>query len=397
MSPSRVCILSLAYAPFVGGAEVAISEITKRLSGRMQFFCFTHRFDAVWPSEELRDGVRVFRLGSGTGSYYRQRAQKLFYPFRAWRAMERLHRTQPFDLVWLVMASYGTLAALLFKLRHPTVPLLLTLQEGDSEAHILRRVGIFYSLWRLIFRYADHIQTISNYLALFAKRHGAPRSGAITVVPNGVTRVESKKLKVKRTNERIIISTSRLVYKNGIDMLVRAVAILARDVRAGYYPKFPSFQLRLVGDGPDRLRLRKLAAQLGVAEMIEFVGAVLPDAIPQHLARATLFVRPSRSEGLGSSFLEAMAMGVPIIGTRVGGIPDFLKDPESVGVDQATGIFVAVDDPRGLAAKIAWCFDHPALLVRIAKNGQRLVARDYQWDDIAERMWNIMEKLITRR
>ena len=202
----NICILSLAYRPFVGGAEVATHEIAKRLSRHAHFTCITHRFDAAWPSEETLDGVSVVRVGSGRGSYYGQRAQKLLYPFRAWRAMERIHATQPFSLVWLVMASYGTLAALLFKLRHPDVPLLLTLQEGDSEDYILRRVGVFYPIWQFIFRYADHIQTISRYLVAFAKRHGA--RCPITVVPNGVSLMKSEKLKMKNVRlgkEKIII------------------------------------------------------------------------------------------------------------------------------------------------------------------------------------------------
>ncbi len=101
----RICILSLAYAPFVGGAEVATHEIAKRLMDRANFTCLTHRFDAAWPSEEVRDGIRVVRLGSGIGSLYAQRMQKTLYPFFAWREMERRHREQPFDLIWLVMAA----------------------------------------------------------------------------------------------------------------------------------------------------------------------------------------------------------------------------------------------------------------------------------------------------
>ncbi len=391
----HICILSLAYVPLIGGAEVATNEIVNRLSKRANFTCITHRFAATWASEETMGGVRVVRVGRGSGSLYAQRLQKMLYPFFAWREMERRHREQPFDLVWLIMASYGTLAALLFKLRHPRVPLLLTLQEGDPESYILRRVGIFYPLWQLIFRYADHVQTISNYLATFAKRHGA--RGAITVVPNGVEIVKRETRNVKRNKkEKIIISTSRLVYKNGIDTLIRAMAILLRDARAGYYPKFPLVRLQLVGDGPDRVPLQKLAAQLGVTDLVEFVGAVPPGVVPQYLARAALFVRPSRSEGLGSSFLEAMGAGVPVIGTAVGGIPDFLKDPLLVGSEHATGIAVAVDNPRDLAQKIAWCLRERTLVATIAANGRRLIERDYQWDDIANRIWKIMDELVKR-
>ena len=170
----HVAIFSLAYNPFVGGAEVAVKEITDRLKDNFRFDCFTHRFDRAWDSHELLGGTMVHRLGEGGDgkeSYYRQPFQKIRYVFRAWRAAEVMHKKDPFAIIWAIMASYGGFAALLFKLRHPRIPLLLTLQEGDSEAHILKRVGVWYPFWKLLFRKANGIQAISNYLADFAARH----------------------------------------------------------------------------------------------------------------------------------------------------------------------------------------------------------------------------------
>jgi len=97
-------------------------------------------------------------------------------------------------------------------------------------------------------------------------------------------------------------------------------------------------------------------------------------------------VRPSRSEGLGVSFLEAMAAGLPIIGTPVGGIPDFLKDGE-------TGLFTKVDDPEDLAKKIELLFSDEALRQKLVRNGRKLVEEKYQWSKIARDMGKIFKEL----
>jgi glycosyltransferase involved in cell wall biosynthesis len=375
-----VAVFSLAYRPFVGGAEIAVEEIMRRIPER-QFICFTHRFDASWFVAEKGENWRVIRVGRGRGGYYAQRWAKLTYIWRAWRAAEKLHRQESFIAVWGIMAAYGGMAALLFKLRHPRVPLLLTLQEGDAEEHILRRVGVLYPLWRMVFSRADRIQAISHYLADFARRHGA--TCPIDVVPNGVdiTKFQDQKLKNKKANrkEKIIITTSRLVRKNGVDILIRALAELSEE----YY-------LRIVGDGPERGALETLATSLGITERVSFIGQVPPDAIPNELKNADIFVRPSRSEGLGSSFLEAMAVGLPVIGTRVGGIPDFLKDGE-------TGFFADIESPEDVALQIGRVFSEKGLHERMGKRGKLLVAERYDWECIAFDMEETLRKLLRVR
>lgn len=394
----RVAIFSLAYEPFQGGAELAVKEITNRLRDEFRFDCFTHKFDKEWSANELLGDVMVHRVGKGgeKGDYYGHPWQKIAYVFRAWRSAEAAHREGAFQLVWAIMASYGGIAALLFKLRHPWVPLLLTLQEGDSEEHILKRVGIFYPLWRMLFKRANVIHVISNYLKDFARRHGA--ICPIVVIPNGVSlahirhqklKIKKKEGKLKSQKEIIIITTSRLVHKNGIDILIRAMAELTN---AGTR----SYRLRIVGGGPDEKQLKTLAAKLNLAGRIEFLGQVAPERVPELLQGADMFVRPSRSEGLGSSFLEAMSLGVPVIGTRVGGIPDFLKDPGLVGVKDCTGLFAKVNDPKDLAERITLLAESALLRAAIIKNAKKLVERHYQWDGIAEQMHEVFEQLLRR-
>ena len=400
----HIAIFSLAYHPFFGGAEVAIKEITDHLLGKIfSFTCFTFRFDEHWPREEGIGNARVIRVGRSfvaagvTKNYYGHHIKKILGVFSLWLAAEKEHRHQPFSVIWAIMASYGGLAALFFKLCHPKIPLLLTLQEGDSESHILSRVSIFYPIWRLIFTKADRIQVISNYLADFARRHGA--KCPIEVVPNGVNlekfgavnvrnvgsaeRVKNNS-NIQHRTSRTIITTSRLVLKNGVDILIRGFSELIQNFKL----QTSNFKLVIIGDGPERAKLEKLAADLGISDCVEFVGHVSPEKIPYYLLHATIFVRASRSEGLGNSFLEAMAAGLPVIGTPVGGIPDFLKDGE-------TGLFCKVESPTDLAQKIHQLVNNPILANRLAENGQKMVREKYSWTDISKKMENIFRILLS--
>ena len=92
-----------------------------------------------------------------------------------------------------------------------------------------------------------------------------------------------------------------------------------------------------------------------------------------------MFVRASRSEGQGISFIEGMAAGIPIIGTPVGGITDFLKDGE-------TGLFGKVDDPQSIADVTMKLIEGKELRERIVTNAKKMVKEKYDWDLIAEQM-----------
>ncbi len=387
----NIAIFSLAYAPFFGGAEVAVKEITHRLRDGFKFICFTYKFDKAWRQEEELDGIKIVRVGQGKDNkqgYYGGHFYKIVYIFLSFLAARKQHQKEPFTQIWAIMAAYAGGAALLFKLFYPQVPLLLTLQEGDSEEHILGRLGIFYPFWKMLFKKADHIQVISTYLEDFARRHGA--KCPITVVPNGadleniknqISKIkdENNKSKIKKNKRSVtIITTSRLVRKNGIDTLVEAAKELKNN---NLY-----FKVLIAGGGPEDRSLRALAKKLAVDDVVEFLGEVLPVEVPLYLAHANIFVRASRSEGLGNSFIEAMAAGLPIIGTNVGGIPDFLKDPSLVGITHATGLFARVGDGKDLAHKILFLINKPELAEIIVKNARDLVFKNYSWDKIALKM-----------
>lgn len=364
----RVLVFSLAYFPFFGGAEVAVREITSRLTD-FEFELVTANLDGNQTVEERIGEVLVGRLGRPPWGKY-------LFPWLAYRWAKNRHQRRPYQLIWAMMANQAGMAGAMFKRRFPDVPLLLTLQEGDDLGSLIYRLKLLGPRVFGLFRRPDFVQAISHHLARWARRKGA--RCPITVVPNGV---DLEKFKLKTKNEKlkansVIITTSRLVWKNAVDDIIRAMLFLS-----------PTVKLRIAGDGPESKKLKAQSVKLGVAGRVEFLGQVAQNKLPDLLAAADIFVRPSRSEGLGNSFLEAMAAGLPVLGTAVGGIPDFLKEGE-------TGWFCEVNNPSSIAEKVKFILD-PANVVQVeqvTQNARRLVEEKYAWSQIAAQLGRIFDR-----
>src|SRR3989338_6574666 len=379
----NILLFSTAYFPFVGGAEVAVKEITDRIND-FEFDMLTARLDSKLARFERVGNVNVHRLGFG------RQTDKYIFPCAAFFKARSLNKNRKYILIWSIMASYAGFAALFFKLANPKIPFLLTLQEGDPLEEIEKKVRFIWPVFKKIFLKTDYIQTISNFLADWARRIGY--KGDLSVIPNGVDIIKFKnqkskikitdlkeKLKVKN-NEKVIITVSRLVKKNGVEDLLAAMKEL-KDMA----PEL-GIKLLIIGKGEQEAYLKELAKKLNLEDGVAFLGEISHNDLPPYLWISDVFVRPSLSEGLGNVFLEAMAAGVPIICTRVGGIPDFLKDGE-------TGLFCEVQNSKSIAEKISMLLKDENLRWRLTENGQRLVEEKYDWNKIAEDMKGVFNKL----
>ena len=386
----RILIFSLAYYPhFVGGAEVAIKELTDRLGSDFEFHMVTLGKKSD-PSEEKIGAVFVHRVGAVSA------LSKYLFAFTASIRGCRLHRQYAFDATWAIMANYAGFAALFFKLVHPKVPFVLTLQEGDPIDYIKRRVGLLYPLFKLIFKKADRITAISNYLATWAKEMGA--ISPVAVVPNGVdlgrfTNYDSLLRKIAPEgqarfmngergemrrkwgfgeSDTVLITTSRLVKKNGVGDVIEALRLLPETVK-----------FVIVGAGQLEEKLKDDVARFGLTDRVVFAGFVAHEVLPEYLVASDIFVRPSLSEGMGNSFIEAMASGLPVIGTPVGGIVDFLND-------RTTGIFCKPHDPKSIADAVTTLLFGPQLRATIVENAQKMVAERYDWEILVKQMKKIL-------
>lgn len=378
----KVIIFSIAYHPFVGGAEVAIKEITDRLPD-YEYHLLTNKFDANWDQQEKIGNIKVHRIGNG------KKLDKYLFPFRAVFYGAKLHQEIKFDFAWSMMAFYAGLAALLFKYK-TKVPYLLTLQSGDSDAFLKKRTWFWEYFYKQIYRQPKLTQVISKWLGKRSRNMG--NKGEVLLVPNGVdldffhnTLDKQGKQKIRQElglepDETMIVTTSRLAMKNGIDDLIKAVNFLI--FKNGIKTKLVIF-----GSGPDEAKLKLLAEEQAVAKQVLFMGYTEYKKLPPYVEAADVFCRPSLSEGFGNSFVEAMAVGTPIIATEVGGIPDFLHDGK-------TGLFCEVRNPGSIAQAVERYVKDKELHSRIAEDGKKLAIEKYSWNTVANDMGRIFVKML---
>lgn len=393
MEKPKILIISMAYLPrFVGGAEVAIKELTDRLGDEFEFHMVTLRYDSNLPRVSQEGSVTVHRIGlSLPGTTINDLRRPLFRALKAWFQLaaffkaQSLNRTHQYKAVWGMMAHTAGVPAGLFKRFHPRLGYLLTLQEGDPPQHIKRQMRIFGPLFRAAFTRADRVQAISNFLGSWARDMGARD---VRIVPNGVelSRFSKQVSPAQRSvlrqkmgakeDEHLLVTVSRLVPKNGVDIVIEAMTMLP-----------PRIKFAVIGDGPEYAYLKELAAMRGVSELVAFLGEVPNGEIHPYLAASDSFIRASRSEGQGIAFIEAMAAGLPTIGTNVGGIPDFLRDGE-------TGFLISPESPETVASAVRRIVEQPIEANAIAEGGTRLAVERYSWGRIAEEMRAILRELL---
>lgn len=161
-------------------------------------------------------------------------------------------------------------------------------------------------------------------------------------------------------HEPLAISVSRLSPEKDLATLIRAVWIVVKDC--------PRFRLKIVGEGPERPNLERLVAELGLQHAVEFAGE--QHDIPAQLRQAAFFVSSSRTEGISLTLLEAMAVGLPVITTRVGGNPEIV-------LDGSTGRLVRSESPDQLAGAILDLLDLPEAWPVMGELGRQRVEQHF--------------------
>lgn len=200
----------------------------------------------------------------------------------------------------------------------------------------------------------------------------------VSVIPNGIDseRFENlsresirKKLKIE-DNEKIITFVGTLRPVKGLKYLIKAMKFMIEENK--------NVKLMLVGDGEEREELESLVEDFGLKERVEFIGRVQNEEIPQYLVTSDVFVLPSLSEGFPVTILEAMASELPIVATKVGGLPEIIKDGEN-------GFLVEPKYPEKIAEMVLLVLGNDELRERISKKNKEK-AKDYSWDCVVEQL-----------
>jgi glycosyltransferase involved in cell wall biosynthesis len=366
--PKRVLLYSAFYEPFVSGAEVMVVETVRRLAGRFSIRVVTAKLDAKLPNRETKtfdDGssYEIVRLGFG------KKWDKFLFPILAplWSLQ------QPHDLVHAVMESYAGIALWWYRALGGTKPTLLTLQSGDLDMPAKNK-KIPRFVWKNIHTSPSMVVGISTALTKRALELGAKK--AVTI-PNGVDFSHLAKVPRHKKKTARVVTVARLSPEKGLPFLIEAIKIARHTVAEA--------DLVIVGGGALEAQLKAYTVELGLQDIVRFLGAKPNLEAMTEVAQSAVFVLPSLGEGLGIVLLEAQALGVPVIGTNVGGIPDVIEHEQS-------GLLVPSSDSKALAEAIVRVLSEPAFAERLAATATNRLAK-FDWDRITKRYEELYEQM----
>ncbi|MFH0934470.1 MAG: glycosyltransferase family 4 protein [Pseudomonadota bacterium] len=392
----RILILTTTFPRWQGDTEPAfVLELSRRLAQRFEVTVLAPHCLGAAPKEEF-DGLRVIRYryapealetlaynGGIMQNLRRARWKYLLVPLlllaQATRASALLRASQ-YDLIhahWLIPQGLAALWA-----RHGEHPSLLCTSHG-GDLYALAR-GIAGKIMRRVARKADFVTVVSEAMRRHVIEQGIAVRG-LEVIPMGadLTVLFTPGSEARAMHEFLFVG--RLVPKKGVEVLIRALAIVVQQN--------PQTRLTIVGDGPERESLQSLAAQLGLSGHIVFEGAQPQSALPERFRRCTALAFPSviaadnDQEGLGLVLVEALGCECPVICSD-------LEATRDVITHGLTGIHYPPGDHNALARQMLGVLDDPAGAAAMGRNGRNHVLSRFDWDAVSARYTDLIDKIV---
>ncbi len=367
-APKRVHVYSAFYEPFVSGAERMVVEAVRHLAGRFSITVVTARLDATLPKREtkkLKDGTHyeIVRLGLG------KKWDKFLFPLLAplWSL------AVPHDLVHAVMESYAGIALWWYRAFGGKKQTILTLQSGDLDLpEKNRKIPRF--VWKHIHTSPTLVVGISTALTARAKKLDAKNT---VTIPNGVDFGHLAAVPRLGVKANRVVTVARLSPEKGLPFLIEAMKIVRHTIADA--------ELFIIGGGALEHELKTFTSEHSLQEVVHFLGAKPNLEAMTEVAQGAVFVLPSLGEGLGIVLLEAQALGVPVIGTNVGGIPDVIAHEE-------TGLLIPASDAKATAGAITRILADHGLAERLAREATARLSK-FDWNAIVEEYAKLYEKM----
>ncbi len=382
----RICLVTHFFPPHMGGIEKVSYEQSKRLTkSGYQIDVLTSKIKGR--NEHPEKGIRVFHYST------LNLAERIGvpYPILSIEAYKKFAQViKNCDLVHahghVYMSSY--LAGKVAKKYNK--PFILTQHntfiDYQSLLNILEHLNDL-TVGKAVLKDADRVITVSKETMKYVRRLGADKSKT-SVIYNGVdidrfhprNKGESRKKLGLPKNRKIILSVRRLVYKNGLDTLIESASLVARD--------HPDTLIVVVGKGPSRKLMEDRIKELGIEDNIKLTGFVPDRLLPVYYDAADYFVLPSASgEGLPLVLLEAMACGLPVVATTVGGTPEIIMHMKN-------GVLVPARNPEAMAETISKLLSEERLGPAIGEEARRIVEERFTWEENFRQLQSIYSEFI---
>jgi glycosyltransferase involved in cell wall biosynthesis len=365
--PMNILIINYEFPPIGGGAGQACYNIARELArGGGRVSVLTARYGNQ-PERETLDGISVYRAASWRKGIHDcgLRGASTFL----WFGFLQLRKLLARDRYDIVHYFFGLPTGILSFYSHGVrrLPYVVSLRGSDvpgydeSSRKLKFLHALLHGLNKRVWRQASSVVAVSQELRRLALQ--CSPSTPMQVIYNGVDPLRFSPPSYRRNAGPLkLVCVSRLIDRKGLDYLLAALAGL-RD---------QSIQLVIIGTGAKEPQLRAAAVRLNLTARVKFLGYRPNDELCRHLREADVFVLPTLSEAFANVVLEAMACGLPVIASAVGGIPELVEE----GVN---GLLVPPGDTDRLASAIARMARDPALRRQLSRNNVERVRQKFTW------------------
>ena len=401
--PRRVAMLSLHTSPLAplggresGGMNVYVREVARELAAAgVAVDVFTRRTDPVAPElQPLGSGARLVQIDAGPPARIEKEELRPYTGAFA-DGVEAFARREDarYDVVhshyWLSAEAGDELAA---RLRVPHVAMFHTLADAKQRAHAAEEPAARVDAERRLVHAVDCVVAASEHERDLLRSWYRVPAQRVAVIPLGVDlecfrprdRTEARRVLGLSEDVRTLLAVGRIEPLKGFDLAIRALAAMREHERT---------QLLIAGGderaAPELARLRAVAEESGVLDAVRFVGAVPHERLHTYYNAADVVVMPSLYESFGLVAVEAMASGVPVVASRVGGLSATVEDGE-------TGYLVRWRDPREFAARLDALLADDALRARLGRNAAHAM-RAYAWEAVASDLLDLYGALLAPR
>lgn len=305
---------------------------------------------------------------------------RLFYA-----AEKLIDSGRPYDIVHCHFGHRGRFAAELKKMGAIDGKIAVTFHGIDMTQHV-RTHGIH--VYEQLKAECDALFPVSNHFREKLLRLGtSPNKTRVHHVGVDCHAFRYRGRAVRPDEPIRVLSVGRLIEKKGIEYAIRAFGVLKQREQIG------RLRYDIVGDGPEREALEKLAGTLGLDGHVEFHGGVAHDAVARFMAKSHVFLAPSVTatngdmEGIPTSIMEAMATGMPVLSTLHSGIPELVKD-------QQTGLLSPERDFKQLADNLWFLAQNDELWPEFGRAGREIVEKDFNIERQNERIIEFYSEML---
>ncbi|MFC1548564.1 glycosyltransferase family 4 protein [Candidatus Omnitrophota bacterium] len=387
----KILVISPTFLPAVGGAELVILEVFRRLAEKHEVRLVTISLTEklrVYFSDEHNSKVNfeVIRFKDEV-SLAKLRGHRIFQGFippfslSAISAVkENVKEFRP-DVINLHYVVPTGLAAVMGKLLSGR-PLVVTYNGRDVPGP---GVPFFWKYWnRMTANFADEVTFVSGYCRDTVFNKDSKR-GIITY--NGVNLpkkpfpdrfVEKNKLGIKE-NQKMLFSLGRLDKIKRADILIKAMDLLRE--------KHPELLLLVAGQGPEKDKLQKLVEELNLQDSVKLLGFVPSDKLSSYFAASEFFVFHSQFETFGMVLAEAMSHGRACVTVNNTAIPEVAPDGECA-------LLARTMDAEDMARKISLLLEDEDMRLRLENNGRKRAEELFDWDKIAAKYEDVFRKVV---